>query len=307
MKDDKFQQFFLHLANDIVSSGTWPNVFKASITVIIPKLNKDDYSKPKSYHPIALLECPGKLVSKLIANRLQSDISIFDIAHPLQFGGCKHHSMLDTGLFITEFIIKARNTGLYTSALVLDAAQFFPSLNKEIIVKMLLKEGFNPIICQLFNTYYDNRSTKYLWNQHFSKDYDINNGVPQGDPLSPIISVLYMSAMLRQLFPFDDTQAIQCMSYIDDFVLLTMSPRLNINIDRLENGFITLSRAFNSLGITIEMSKTELMHFATKQKNNGRGHHPLRFDCIHSLLPSIELHPTRCNTPTYLITPSKEW
>ena len=95
MKDDTFKIFFLQLANDISNIGIWLEAFKQSTMVIIPKLKKDDYSKAKSYRPIVLLECPGKLISKLIAARLQSDISIYSIAHPLQFGGLKHHSTLD--------------------------------------------------------------------------------------------------------------------------------------------------------------------------------------------------------------------
>ena len=91
---------FLQLANDIITTGIWPAAFKQSTTVIIPKPNKSDYSKAKSYQPIMLLECPGKLISKLIVNRLQSDMVIFNIAHPPQFGGCKHHSTLDAGLFL---------------------------------------------------------------------------------------------------------------------------------------------------------------------------------------------------------------
>ena len=87
LKDDEFRQFFLDLANDIVQASNWPATFKQSTTVIIPKPNKTDYTKAKSYRPITLLECPGKLISKLIANQLQSDMAIFNIAHPLQFGG----------------------------------------------------------------------------------------------------------------------------------------------------------------------------------------------------------------------------
>ena len=295
------------LANDIVKAGIWLAAFKRRTTVIIPNPNKDDYTKAKCYRPIALLECPGKLISKLIVNRLQSEMGIFNIAHPLQFGGQRHHSTLDAGLFLTEYIIKARNAGLYTTMLALDAVQFFPSLNHTIIVKLLLKEGFNPCLAHLFKLYYDNRSTKYLWNTHWSKDYDVNNGVPQGDPLSPVISVLYMSAMLNKLFPFTNDRSTQCTSYIDYFVLITTSPSLETNIDVLEDNFLRLSRAFNSLGITIEASKTELMHFAAKQHKMGKGCKPICFNCIHSLLPSIELHPTRRDTPTYLIPPSKEW
>ena len=111
LKDDAFRSFFLKLSNDIIQTGVWPDVFKISTTAIIPKLKKEDYSKAKSYCPIMLLECPGKLISKLIANRLQSDMGIYDIMHPLQFGGCRHHSTLDVGMFLTEYITKARNAG----------------------------------------------------------------------------------------------------------------------------------------------------------------------------------------------------
>ena len=128
--------------------------------------------------------------------------------------------------------------GLYATALVLDVAQFFPSLNKDIVVKVLLKEGFNPLLARLFMSYYEDHSTKYLWNNSLSKNYEVNNGVPQGDPLSPVISVLYMSAMLQQLFPFSDDHKMQCMSYIDDFVSLMASPRLEDNIDVLKDDFI---------------------------------------------------------------------
>ena len=144
LKDDAFRDFFLRLANDIMRLGTWPDVFKLSTMVIIPKPKKDDYLKAKSYRPIALLKCPGKHISKLIANRLQLDIGIYDIAHLLQFGGHRHHSTLDAGLFLTEYITKAHNAGLYTSTLALDVAQFFPSLNKDIVVKILLKEPSLP-------------------------------------------------------------------------------------------------------------------------------------------------------------------
>jgi hypothetical protein len=38
--------------------------------VVIPKPNKPDYSNPKAYRPIALLNCLGKVLEKLMASRL---------------------------------------------------------------------------------------------------------------------------------------------------------------------------------------------------------------------------------------------
>ena len=58
------------LFNKICQTGTWLSHFKDSVSVIIPKLNKPDYTIPKAYHPIALLNTLGKLLTEVLANRL---------------------------------------------------------------------------------------------------------------------------------------------------------------------------------------------------------------------------------------------
>lgn len=127
--NDTFTVQFLQLANDIVSEGVWPDVFKDFTMVIIPKPCKDDYTKAKSFRPIALLECAGKLISKLLAVQLQSNAVQFNLVHLLQFGGLKFHSTMDAGFFLTKYITKACNAGCTTSVLGLDVAQFFPSIH----------------------------------------------------------------------------------------------------------------------------------------------------------------------------------
>ena len=64
---------FLALANACISTGHWPSHFKESISVIIPKPGKPDYSTPKSFRPIALLNTLGKLFEKMLSTRLQFD------------------------------------------------------------------------------------------------------------------------------------------------------------------------------------------------------------------------------------------
>ena len=87
---------------DIITSGIWPSAFKMSVTAIIPKPHKDDYTQVKNFRPIVLLECASKLVSKLIAAHLQSEVVHFNLVHPLQFGSLKYCSTVDAGFFLTE-------------------------------------------------------------------------------------------------------------------------------------------------------------------------------------------------------------
>ena len=61
----------INIANACINLGHWPNYFKCSSTVIIPKLNKLVYDHPKSFCPIILLNTLGKLIEKVITERLQ--------------------------------------------------------------------------------------------------------------------------------------------------------------------------------------------------------------------------------------------
>ena len=286
--------------------STWPEAFKSSVTVVIPKPHKDDYTQVKNFRPIALLECAGKLISKMIVARLQSDAVHFRLVHPLQFSGLKYRSTVDAGFFLTEYVTKARNAGRHTSALALDITQFFPSLKCDIIILMLEKLGFAPSLHRLFRSYYDGCSTRYLWNVFFSKDYNSDNGVPQGDPLSPIIAVLYLSLILKMLFPGTNGATI-CLSYIDDFVLLANNVLLRNNISQLEAAFSRLDDALASVGLHFKPNKMELMHFAHKDQSPHRGRKPIRFQSLFSSLPAIQLRSLQgCFSPV-IITPSKEW
>ena len=199
---------------------------------------------------------------------------------------------------LTETIKKACNAGLYTSVLAVDISQFFPSLNHQAILDILEKEGLSPILTNLLRSYYADWSTKYRWNAFYSKDYDINNGVPQGDPLSPIISAIYNSALSHLLFPLDPSMQLNCSSYIDDFILIVTSSQLDDNVDRLENAYLALAKALHKIGLQIEPSKTELMHFAAKNIHAKRGRKPI------TISTSLFSPPSCRTTPYYQKRPN---
>ena len=45
--------------------------FKKSITVALRKLGKSDYTKPKAYRPMALMNTLGKIMDTVLARRIQ--------------------------------------------------------------------------------------------------------------------------------------------------------------------------------------------------------------------------------------------
>ncbi|KAF8627975.1 hypothetical protein AX14_011283 [Amanita brunnescens Koide BX004] len=83
------------LFNRICLSGIWPTWLSESISVIIPKPKKVDYTVPKAYRPIALLNTVGKLLTKIIAHRMQHDAAAFSLLHEGQCGSVQKHATID--------------------------------------------------------------------------------------------------------------------------------------------------------------------------------------------------------------------
>ena len=84
--------------------GYWPLHFKRSTTVIIPKPNKKSYDTPKSFRPIILFNTMGKLIKKVIGERLQFIMAANNFIYPSQLGGLKFKSTTDVGVTLTHII-----------------------------------------------------------------------------------------------------------------------------------------------------------------------------------------------------------
>lgn len=122
--------------------------WKSVVMVVLPKLHKPDYASPRAYCPIQLLECPGKLVEKIVARRLMFDCAKYSLMPPEQFGGVMAASCIDVGLSLTHNIESALLRGHTASLLSVDVKGFFDSVNHCQLVHTLRSMGFSPSILQ---------------------------------------------------------------------------------------------------------------------------------------------------------------
>ena len=167
----------LDIANTCMDLGHWPNHFKISTMIIIPKPNKQAYDTPKSFWPIVLLNTLGKLFEKMIGECLQFHSISSNFIHQCQLGGLKHRSTIDTGVALTHFIRTRWVKNLTMSTLAFDIAQFFLSLNHQILPLILEKARFDIKVLNFFKNYHINRKTTYSWNNFSSPIHNINDSV----------------------------------------------------------------------------------------------------------------------------------
>ena len=97
----------------------------------------------KFFRPIVLLNTLGKLIEKVIGDRLQFQAISNNFIYQSQLGGLKFKSMTDADIVLTHFIHMGWVKNLLTSTLAFDITQFFPLLNHCLLSLILGKAGFN--------------------------------------------------------------------------------------------------------------------------------------------------------------------
>jgi len=162
IKNDDCLSNIINITNSCINLGHWPNYFKISTTIVIPKPNKSSYDHPKVFHPIVLLNTLGKLIEKVVAERLQFIVTCNNFIHPSQLGSLKFKSTSDVGIALTHIVQSGWAKRKSTSSLAFDISQFFPSLNHRLLVLILEKASLDPKVTAFFANYLVQRRTNYL-------------------------------------------------------------------------------------------------------------------------------------------------
>ena len=267
LKDNECLGIIIHIANAYIELGYWPLHFKRSITIVIPKLNKISYNSPKSFRPIVLLNTVGKLIKKVIEERLQFFMAANNFIYPSQLGGLKFKSMTDVGIVLTHIIWTGWVNNLLTSTLVFDIVQFFLSLNHCLLTLIMKKVGFDNHIISFFANYLINRKTNYFWNNFMSPIFNVNIGVGQGLVFSPILSALYLSPFIYILENRLKNLKIliSIISFVDDGLFISQSNSFDISNSHLFCSYNILTNLLEKFSLVVEHSKTEIFHFNRSQ------------------------------------------
>ena len=105
LKDNEYLDIIIHIANACIELGYWPLHFKRSTTIIILKPDKKSYDSPKSFKPIVLLNTVGKLIEKVIRERLQFAMAANNFIHSSQLSSLKFKSTIDMSIVSRSLMV----------------------------------------------------------------------------------------------------------------------------------------------------------------------------------------------------------
>ena len=213
--------------------------------------------------PIVLLNMLGKLIEKVITERIQFTVTKNNFIYSCQLGRLKFKSTTDAGVALTHIVRSGWAKGKTTRTLTFDISQFFPSLNHRLLTTILNKVGLEPKVSRFFADYLVQRKTNYLWNNLQSPDFEVNIGVGQGSALSSILSALYLTPFLHILEKCLNNLRIpiSLLLFVDDGLIIAQNKSILISNSQLFYSYNILSNLLSDFGLVIEHGKTEIFHF----------------------------------------------
>ncbi|GBP96221.1 Probable RNA-directed DNA polymerase from transposon X-element [Eumeta japonica] len=209
-----------------------------------------------SYRPISLLPVVGKLLEKIVLNRMREHLTEIIPTH--QFGFREGHGTIEQVHRLVDVIGRALENKLYCCAAFLDISQAFDKVWHSGLlykIKKMLPHSFFPLL----KSYLENRCYEVKINSDTSDMHVIRSGVPQGSVLGPVLYLIYTADLPAHA-------STTTATYADDTAILSTHENQDSASDSLQQHLNLIEKWLRQWRIKANTDKSVQVTFTLRRK-----------------------------------------
>ena len=263
---EKLTDLLTPLYQACVTLAYHPRAFKIANTITLKKPGKDDYTTPKAYRPIALLNTMGKVLEAVIARRITHMAESNNLLPDMQMGARRGRSTESALELLTEQVhtVWGQGNDKVATLLSMDVAGAFDTVSHQRLIHNLRKRKIPKWITDWTESFLSERRTTLTIQRRTTDVFDVRTGIPQGSPISPILYLFYNADLLEICQrPGTNTSSL---GFADDVNVLAYGKSTEENCRTLERIHKECERWSLRHGSVFAPSKYELIHLSRNPK-----------------------------------------
>ena len=238
------------------------NIFtpKWKEATVIPLFKSGTKTNVSNYSPISLLPLPGKILEKIVHNRLSLFLERNDLLCDEQNGFRRDRSTTQSIVKLTDSLFTAINNQEISIAIFIDLKKAFDTVNHSILLRKLEHLGIKGNLLLWISNYLHDRVQRTFVNDMLSSSLSVKCGVPQGSIIGPLFFISYINDV--KLHVGDTGIGL----YADDTVIFSHAPDILTAQTTLQEKIDKFVGWSGMNALTINAQKTKFMIFGTRSK-----------------------------------------
>lgn len=179
---------------------------------------------PGCIRTISMSQIIVKIISVLMTNRLTKSATAKGLIPDEQFGFVEGRGTADAYFVLRTHLYTDIAQGGRPIITFVDFEKAFDRVNRSKLLRILKDAQIEPDLIRLIEKLYANPVTKV--NGLGDDSFELNTGVLQGDPLSPILFAIYLSALAKTVD--GKTEGTLVLLFADDVAIVTRTQALMV-------------------------------------------------------------------------------
>ena len=233
-----------------------------------------------NHRGISLLSIAGKILAKILLNRLNAHLDQAGLIPESQCGFRKDRGTIDIIFTARQLQEKCQEQNVDLYITFVDLTKAFDTVSRDGLWKIMAKFGCPPRYIAMARQFHDGMQARVQNDGEYSEPFPVTNGVKQGCVMAPTLFSMMFSTMLTDAFQdvdagfpikyrFDgkllDLRRLQAKSKVQTNVVdkLLYADDLAENAkseEKMQGAVDRMSKACDNFQLTIGTKKTEVVH-----------------------------------------------